>query len=118
MWVGLFHEFKSDNEAFIRRIFEFLGLDTAAPIDTGEEYNTTSYPRNPKLLRLAYKMWEPIKTNLPATLLQQIKGVRSHTTRQKTGLTCSGTDRVTKRDPCHTQPRHASVRISTDSRSF
>lgn len=42
----------------------------------------------------------------------------AHTTRQKTGLTCSGTDRVTKRDPCHSQPRHAPVRISTDSRSF
>lgn len=77
LWVGLFRELKNDNQAFVRRILDFLDVDPTEPLDTSDQYNTTRYPHNPRLLQAAYKLWDPIKARLPEAIVQQLEGVRS-----------------------------------------
>lgn len=76
MLVGLFSDFKEDNEAFLRRVLRFLGVDDSMPVDTEERRNTTRYPRSKTLLRAAYAVWEPVKAVLPEAALDQMFGIR------------------------------------------
>jgi hypothetical protein len=77
MWVGLFQDFKENNQAFVRRMLEFLELDTSTSIEIEDQHNTTRYPRSKVLLRMSYSMWEPVEAVLTETALSQLKGLRS-----------------------------------------
>jgi len=77
MWVGLFRDFKENNQAFVRRMLEFLEVDISTPIEADQQHNTTRYPRSKGLLRMVYSVWEPVEAALPETALKQLKGLRS-----------------------------------------
>jgi hypothetical protein len=77
MFVGLFQTFQEDNEAFFSRILDFLGVDSSVDLQTSEQHNSTRYPRSRKALRVAYTLWEPIKSALPDRALEKMHGIRS-----------------------------------------
>lgn len=77
MLVGLFQAFQENNEAFLCRILNFLGVDPSVELCSSEQYNSTRYPRNRRVLRIAYTLWEPIKSVLPESALKKMYSVRS-----------------------------------------
>ena len=77
MMIRLFRDFKEDNERFVRRIFQFLGVDDSVQVDTSERHNRTRYPRSKAVLRAAYALWNPIKSMLPEGVLEGTYGLRS-----------------------------------------
>ncbi len=77
LWIGLFQDFRKNNKAFVRDIFDFLGVDPSARVEPEEKHNTTRYPRSKVMLRLARKLWEPVKSSLPERMVERLYGVRS-----------------------------------------
>ncbi|MCS3956559.1 hypothetical protein GGP81_003101 [Salinibacter ruber] len=77
MLIGLFQTFREDNEAFLSRILTFLEVDSSVDLQTSEQHNSTRYPRSRKALRVAYTLWEPIKSTLPERAVEKMCGLRS-----------------------------------------
>ena len=77
MRIFLFRDFVEDTDRVVRCLFEFIGVDPEADINTGETHNETSHLKNAALYRLLYQVWDPLKKALPETALKQLKGLRS-----------------------------------------
>jgi hypothetical protein len=77
MRIFLFRDFIEDTEDVVRRLFDFIGADPEADIDTGETHNETSHLKNAALYRLLYQAWHPLKKALPNQALDALFGIRS-----------------------------------------
>lgn len=76
MKIFLFREFTSDTDAVVRRVFEFVGVNPDADIDTDARHNETSHLTNAGLYQLLYRTWAPVKS-APAFIVERLFGLRS-----------------------------------------
>ena len=77
MQVFLFREFVEDTDRVVRHLFEFIGVDPEAEVNTGEVHNETSQLKSATLYRLLYQAWHPLKKTLPERALEALFGIRS-----------------------------------------
>jgi hypothetical protein len=77
MRVFLFRDFVEATDRVVGRLFEFIGVDPEAEVDTGEAHNETSHLKNAALYQLLYQAWHPLKKFLPARALEAMFGLRS-----------------------------------------
>jgi Sulfotransferase domain len=64
--VLIYDDFRADNDAFVRRVLEFLGVDSDAPIETSEA-NPTVLVRSPRMYEMVRSVY--LGRNPPARAL-------------------------------------------------
>jgi hypothetical protein len=77
MWIGLYDDFKQDNDAFVAGLFDFIGVDPSFDLDNYERSNRTRYPRHTGALQLARSVWRSVEQRLPKSVTERLDGVRT-----------------------------------------
>jgi len=77
MLVFLFRDFVSHTETTVRQLFDFIGVDPSAGVDTAETHNASQHLTNAGFYRKLYRAWQPVKHLLPDSVVGSLFEIRS-----------------------------------------
>jgi hypothetical protein len=77
MCIELYEDFKRDNVAFVRRVFDFIGVDPSFELDSYERSNQTRYPRHTRALQVVRRAWRTFEQHIPQLVTEHIDGLRT-----------------------------------------
>lgn len=74
--IFLFKEVVKNTNNAVKKIFDFIGVDSKLEVDTGEAHMRSVKPENEELYRVIYSLWEPFKQHLPNSAMEMLSGLR------------------------------------------
>lgn len=72
----LFDDIQNNIQHVMNKIYRFIEVEPCLVSDA-RKHNVTSYPSNPKFYRRLYRLWKPIRQQIPKSVIQRTVGVRS-----------------------------------------